>query len=87
MADVSQLATSLRRGTLEFCVLSLVEFEDRYGNEIVRRLGEDVVASSVAVVTARPFLTAGSVRDNVTLGATCDDALPISGCTSANALA
>ncbi|MFF5080639.1 PadR family transcriptional regulator [Actinoplanes sp. CA-054009] len=41
MGDVSQLATGLRRGTLEFCVLAMVEFEDRYGNEIVRRLGEE----------------------------------------------
>ena len=41
MADVSQLSTSLRRGTLEFCVLAMVETEDRYGNEIVRRLGEE----------------------------------------------
>jgi PadR family transcriptional regulator PadR len=41
MADVAQLSTSLRRGTLEFCVLALVEHEDRYGTEIVRRLGEE----------------------------------------------
>ncbi|WP_250029136.1 PadR family transcriptional regulator [Paractinoplanes maris] len=41
MADSSQLATSLRRGTLEFCVLAMVETEDGYGNEIVRRLGEE----------------------------------------------
>ncbi len=41
MADAAQLATSLRRGTLEFCVLAMVEHEDRYGNEIVRRFGEE----------------------------------------------
>ena len=41
MADVTQLATSLRRGTLEFCVLALVEHEDRYGTEIVRRFGDE----------------------------------------------
>jgi PadR family transcriptional regulator PadR len=41
MADVTQLSTSLRRGTLEFCVLAMVEREDRYGTEIVRRLGEE----------------------------------------------
>jgi PadR family transcriptional regulator PadR len=41
MADVAQLSTSLRRGTLEFCVLAMVELEDRYGTEIVRRLGEE----------------------------------------------
>ena len=37
----SSLATGLRRGTLEFCVLAMVETEDRYGNEIVRRLGDE----------------------------------------------
>jgi PadR family transcriptional regulator PadR len=41
MTDVAQLSTSLRRGTLEFCVLAMVEREDRYGTEIVRRLGEE----------------------------------------------
>jgi PadR family transcriptional regulator, regulatory protein PadR len=41
MADVAQLSTSLRRGTLEFCVLAMVENEDRYGNEIVRRFGDE----------------------------------------------
>jgi PadR family transcriptional regulator PadR len=41
MSDVGQLATSLRRGTLEFCVLALVESEDRYGTEIVRRFGDE----------------------------------------------
>jgi PadR family transcriptional regulator PadR len=41
MADVAQLSTSLRRGTLEFCVLATVENEDRYGTEIVRRFGTE----------------------------------------------
>ncbi|WP_030440693.1 PadR family transcriptional regulator [Actinoplanes subtropicus] len=41
MSDVGQLATSLRRGTLEFCVLAMVEHEDRYGTEIVRRFGDE----------------------------------------------
>lgn len=41
MADVAQLSTSLRRGTLEFCVLAMVEKEDRYGTEIVRRFGQE----------------------------------------------
>jgi PadR family transcriptional regulator, regulatory protein PadR len=41
MADVGQLSTGLRRGTLEFCVLAMVEHEDRYGTEIVRRLGQE----------------------------------------------
>ncbi|MCO8269255.1 ATP-binding cassette domain-containing protein [Actinoplanes sp. TRM 88003] len=54
--------------------LAPAEGSVRFDGVDVRRLGEDVLASSVAVVTARPFLTPGSVRDNVTLGATCDDA-------------
>ncbi|TWG26771.1 PadR family transcriptional regulator [Actinoplanes teichomyceticus] len=41
MAEGAQLASGLRRGTLEFCVLAMVEFEDRYGTEIVRRLAEE----------------------------------------------
>jgi PadR family transcriptional regulator PadR len=40
-ADFSQLSTGLRRGTLEFCVLAMVEQQDRYGTEIVRRFGEE----------------------------------------------
>lgn len=35
----------------------------------VRRLTGDEIPSSVAVVTSNPFLVAGSVRDNVCLGA------------------
>nr|WP_221373938.1 ATP-binding cassette domain-containing protein [Actinoplanes polyasparticus] len=46
----------------------------RFDGVDVRRLGEDVLASSVAVVTSRPFVTAGSLRENVTLGATGDEA-------------
>ncbi|GAA0520943.1 PadR family transcriptional regulator [Paractinoplanes deccanensis] len=38
---MGELSTGLRRGTLEFCVLAMVEVEDRYGNEIVRRLGDE----------------------------------------------
>ena len=41
MTDVAQLSTSLRRGTLEFCVLAMVERQDSYGTEIVRRFGEE----------------------------------------------
>ena len=41
MADVAQLSTSLRRGTLEFCVLAMVETGDSYGTEIVRRFGDE----------------------------------------------
>jgi PadR family transcriptional regulator PadR len=32
--------TQLRRGVLEFCVLSLLAEEERYGFDLVRRLGE-----------------------------------------------
>ncbi len=32
--------TQLRRGVLEFCVLSLLRDEARYGFDLVRRLGE-----------------------------------------------
>jgi PadR family transcriptional regulator, regulatory protein PadR len=34
----SGLATALRRGTLEFCVLALLENESRYGVELVTEL-------------------------------------------------
>lgn len=33
------LASSLRRGTLEFCVLALLGTRERYGVELVRELG------------------------------------------------
>ncbi|GAA2622609.1 PadR family transcriptional regulator [Dactylosporangium fulvum] len=35
------LSTALRRGTLEFCVLALLEEGERYGVELVRRLGAE----------------------------------------------
>ena len=38
---MAHLSTSLRRGTLEFCVLAMVEGEDSYGTEIVRRFGQE----------------------------------------------
>jgi PadR family transcriptional regulator, regulatory protein PadR len=41
MTDAGQLSSSLRRGTLEFCVLAMVEREDSYGTEIVRRFGTE----------------------------------------------
>ncbi|HEV2783145.1 MAG TPA: PadR family transcriptional regulator [Actinophytocola sp.] len=34
------LGTALRRGTLEFCVLALLENESRYGVELVTQLAE-----------------------------------------------
>jgi PadR family transcriptional regulator PadR len=39
MAETLDLSSALRRGTLEFCVLALIEHEDQYGTELVRRLG------------------------------------------------
>src|SRR5262245_11963511 len=33
------LSTALRRGTLEFCVLALLEGGEQYGVELARRLG------------------------------------------------
>jgi PadR family transcriptional regulator, regulatory protein PadR len=41
MSDAAQLTSGLRRGTLEFCVLAMVERDAVYGTEIVRRLGEE----------------------------------------------
>src|SRR5688500_14792428 len=35
------LTTALRRGTLEFCVLALLEDDERYGVELVGRLGAE----------------------------------------------
>jgi len=35
------LSTALRRGTLEFCVLALLENEERYGVELVGRLAAE----------------------------------------------
>jgi PadR family transcriptional regulator PadR len=35
------LGTALRRGTLEFCVLALLEGQRRYGVELVTRLGAE----------------------------------------------
>jgi PadR family transcriptional regulator len=34
------MATELRRGTLEYCVLALLRKEPRYGFELVRALGD-----------------------------------------------
>ncbi|WP_250034640.1 ATP-binding cassette domain-containing protein [Paractinoplanes maris] len=46
----------------------------RFDGVDVRRLPADRVASAVAVVTRRPFVVAGSIRENVTLGGAYDDA-------------
>lgn len=39
MAEQLGVASSLRRGTLEFCVLALLRDRSRYGVELVRELG------------------------------------------------
>jgi PadR family transcriptional regulator, regulatory protein PadR len=36
----SELIAQMRRGTLEFCVLALLEGEERYGFDLVRSLGQ-----------------------------------------------
>lgn len=41
MDPLPGLAAGLRRGTLEFCVLALVETEQRYGVELVGRLASE----------------------------------------------
>ena len=50
------LATSLRRGTLEFCVLALLETEQRYGVELVGRLGLEA-ALTTSEGTLYPLLS------------------------------
>ncbi len=40
------LGTALRRGTLEFCVLALLEEEPRYGVELVGRLADRTVLTT-----------------------------------------
>jgi PadR family transcriptional regulator PadR len=41
MAGMDALASALRRGTLEFCVLALLDRGERYGVELVRQLGKE----------------------------------------------
>lgn len=40
------LSTALRRGTLEFCVLALLENEPRYGVELVNQLAEQTALTT-----------------------------------------
>ena len=56
MDDRPGLATALRRGTLEFCVLALLADEERYGVELVRRLGA-VTALATSEGTLYPLLS------------------------------
>jgi PadR family transcriptional regulator PadR len=41
MDEQIDLSSSLRRGTLEFCILALIEHRDLYGTELVRTLGAE----------------------------------------------
>ena len=65
MTDVAQLSSSLRRGTLEFCVLAMVEHEDRYGTEIVRRFGDErsLTASEGTIYPLLSRLRRGGLLD------------------------
>jgi PadR family transcriptional regulator, regulatory protein PadR len=40
VAGQDRLLTQMRRGTLEYCVLALLNEEERYGFDLVRALGE-----------------------------------------------
>ena len=40
MGEARSAVSQLRRGVLEYCVLSLLAEEERYGFDLVRRLGE-----------------------------------------------
>lgn len=41
MENSPDLASLLRRGTLEFCILALLEKEDQYGIQLVRTIGAE----------------------------------------------
>jgi PadR family transcriptional regulator PadR len=56
MTEWARLATAFRRGTLEFCVLALLEDERRYGVELVTRLGAET-ALTTSEGTLYPLLS------------------------------
>lgn len=56
MESQTGLATALRRGTLEFCVLALLEDKERYGVELVSRLGAET-ALTTSEGTLYPLLS------------------------------
>jgi PadR family transcriptional regulator len=56
MDDRPGLATALRRGTLEFCVLALLADGKRYGVELVRQLGAET-ALATSEGTLYPLLS------------------------------
>jgi PadR family transcriptional regulator PadR len=51
------LITQLRRGVLEFCVLALLEAEERYGFDLVRALGEVDGTMATSEGTVYPLLS------------------------------
>jgi PadR family transcriptional regulator, regulatory protein PadR len=53
---MDDLTTALRRGTLEFCVLALLEAEPRYGVELVTQLGSQT-ALTTSEGTLYPLLS------------------------------
>jgi len=55
-AEREFLATQLRRGTLEYCVLALLKKEARYGFDLVRSLG-DVDGMVTSEGTIYPLLS------------------------------
>lgn len=52
---MSAVTTQLRRGVLEYCVLALLDKEDRYGFDIARTLGS-VEPIAVSEGTVYPLL-------------------------------
>jgi PadR family transcriptional regulator, regulatory protein PadR len=56
MDDRPGLATALRRGTLEFCVLALLADGERYGVELARQLGAEM-ALATSEGTLYPLLS------------------------------
>lgn len=56
MDHQTRLATALRRGTLEFCVLALLGDGERYGVELVRELGAET-ALTTSEGTLYPLLS------------------------------
>ncbi|MGK5741552.1 PadR family transcriptional regulator [Micromonospora sp. URMC 103] len=56
MEHQAELATAMRRGTLEFCVLALLSNGERYGVELVRELGAET-ALTTSEGTLYPLLS------------------------------
>lgn len=56
MEEAAGLSSALRRGTLEFCVLALLENGEQYSVELVRRLGAEA-ALTTSEGTLYPMLS------------------------------